>query len=147
MRGRNWLKRSWQGRSEMRVAFVHGINQQDKSSDLIRTEWITALEAGQGMRLANVVPEVPFYGKALANLAEGRRLDQAVAQGLGEASSDEQEFIAAGLEEIARGRGLTDEELGTDVQAVEQGFPHDRRLIALARFFERASPLRGAIAM
>ncbi len=48
----------------MRLVFVHGINQQGKDPEILKSTWIGDLEAGIGRpgALAGVDISMPFYG-------------------------------------------------------------------------------------
>src|ERR1700680_1694531 len=119
----------------MRLVLVHGINQEGKSEDLIKTEWLDALEAGLGQpgAIRGIDVRAPFYGDTLAQ-ASGPRFTGVVAQGQS-ADTDETAFLAAALSEQAQAAGAgarviaaeeraLAEEAGASVAA--QGFPMDR---------------------
>jgi hypothetical protein len=140
----------------MRLVLVHGISQEGKSEDLIKAEWLDALEAGLGQPGATRELEVraPFYGDTLAQ-ASGPRLTGVVAQGQS-ADADETTFLAAALSEQAQAAGAgaraiaaeeraLAEQAGSSVAA--QGSPMDRRLNAILRVIERLSPLHGEVCM
>jgi hypothetical protein len=140
----------------MRLVLVHGINQEGKSEDSIKTEWFDALEAGLGRSGATRALDVraPFYGDSLAQ-ASGPRFTGVIAQGAS-ADTDETTFLAAALSEQAQAAGAgaraiaaeeraLAEEAGAAVAA--QGFPMDRRLNAVLRVIERLSPLHGEVFM
>jgi pimeloyl-ACP methyl ester carboxylesterase len=140
----------------MRLIFVHGINQEGKSEDLIKTEWLDALEAGLGQSGATRKLEIqaPFYGERLAKASEPG-FAGVVAQGAS-ADSDENTFLAAGLSELARAAGagareiaVAERELAEEAGAAvtAQGFPMDRRLNAILRVIEQLSPLHGDVCM
>lgn len=131
----------------MRLVLVHGINQEGKSEDIIRRDWIGALEEalGQPRRFAGVEVVAPFYGDQLAALTDGGALDQAIAQGIAE-DDEERAFVTNGLQQMALDAGLTDDQISAR-QAVEQGFPHDRRFIAIVGLLEGLSPFHGVIAL
>jgi hypothetical protein len=132
----------------MRLVLVHGINQEGKSEEIIRRDWIGALEdaLGQPGRFARAEVLAPFYGEELATLTEGGTLDQAVAQGVAE-DDEERAFVTAGLQQMALDAGLSDNRIAAEEQAVTQGFPHDRRFIAIVRLLEGHSPLHGEVAL
>jgi hypothetical protein len=141
----------------MRLVFVHGINQEGKSEDLIKTEWLDALGVGLGGPAATRALDVraPFYGDALAQ-SSGRRFSGVVAQGAS-ADADETMFLAAALSEQARAAGAgaraiaaeeraLSEETGASV-AAQMSFPMDRRLNAILRVIEKLSTLHGDVCM
>jgi hypothetical protein len=140
----------------MRLVLVHGINQEGKSEDSIKTEWLDTLEAGLGRSSATRALDVraPFYGDTLAQ-SSGPRFTGVVAQGES-ADTDETLFLSAALSEQAQAAGAgaraiaaeeraLAEEAGTPAAA--QGFPMDRRLNAVLRVIERLSPLHGEVCM
>jgi hypothetical protein len=127
----------------MRVIFVHGINQQGKSSVRIRDEWLDAL--GRPSCLAGCALEAPFYGDVLAGLTDGGSGIEAVPQGAPE-SRDERDFALAALEQIVRSYGIGAEAIEAE-QVVAQGPYDDRRLLAIVRVLERMSPLHGSLVL
>ncbi|BAM92700.1 hypothetical protein S58_67330 [Bradyrhizobium oligotrophicum S58] len=131
----------------MRLVLVHGINQEGKSEQIIKEEWLGALEQALGRpgRFDRASVRAPFYGDDLARLTDGGTLGQAIAQGVAE-DDEERAFITAGLQQMALDAGLTDDQISTQ-QTVEQGFPHDRRFIAIVRLLEGLSPFHGEIAL
>src|SRR3954447_17322130 len=124
----------------MRLVLIHGINQEGKSEQIVRDEWLGALEQAllKPGRFDRASVRAPFYGDDLARLTDGGTLGQAIAQGL---AGDDQElaFVTSGLQQMALDAGLTADQISTQ-QAVEQGFPHDRRFIAIVRLLEGVSP-------
>ncbi|WP_085026942.1 hypothetical protein [Ensifer aridi] len=52
----------------MRLVFLHGINQQGKSAEIIRREWTGFL--GNPGDLASIEIAAPFYGDVLASATE-----------------------------------------------------------------------------
>jgi pimeloyl-ACP methyl ester carboxylesterase len=140
----------------MRLVLVHGINQEGKSEDSIRTEWLNALEAGLGRAGVARAFDVraPFYGDILARSA-GPRTGAVVAQGAS-ADIDETIFLAAALTEQAQAAGAGTRQIAAEERALAdeagssvnaQGFPMDRRLNAVLRVIERLSPLHGEVCM
>lgn len=138
-----------------RIVFVHGIHQQGKSTESLRAEWLEALEpalASAGYAGPALVPDVPFYGDRLWELAD-RRGGPAVAQGAGEMPSDEAEFLARSLDEVVEKVDMVDESAVQAEEeklslAVDQGiFGMSRRANAIARVIEAVSPLHGDVAL
>lgn len=140
----------------MRLVLVHGISQEGKSEDLIKTEWLDALEKGLGISSATRGLDVraPFFGDALAQAA-GPRFTGVIAQGQS-ADVDETTFLAAALSEQAQAAGAGAREIAAEERALAdeggssvaaQGFPMDRRLNAILRVIERLSPLHGDLCM
>jgi len=131
----------------MRLVLVHGINQESKTADIIRGEWIGALEGAlqKPGRFAAVTVDIPFFGTILGDLAGAPTPADVIAQGIGE-DDEEREFVLSGLQQIALDAGVTDAQISTE-QAVAQGFPHDRRFIGIIRALERVSPFQGDVAL
>lgn len=132
----------------MRLVLVHGINQEGKSEDAIRTDWIDALEDALGMpgSIERKAVVAPFYGDVLATLTAGGSLDQMVAQGLA-ADDEEAAFVTAGLLQMALDAGLTQEQIASEEQVVAQGLPHDRRFIAILRLLDGLSSTLDGLAL
>ncbi len=138
----------------MRIVFVHGINNQGKSSAKIVDEWLGAL--------AHTVPPsdmakikaceivAPYYGDILhdATVAKTEAGAAPVAQGVAGASTEEAEFYSDALSEMAPAAGVREHDVRAEETApepLEQGFPHNRRLLAVARALEVVSPLQGRL--
>lgn len=138
-----------------RIVLVHGINNEKNSSEAIKRDWIASLKSvaspavAAKLQAADVV--APFYGKVLFDWTEGKgAAPKAVAQAIEEPGSDEAEFYREALEEIAPAAGVSEAQIQQEAVtqgAVEQGLPHDRRLLALVRAIEKVSPFHGAIAL
>lgn len=140
----------------MRLIFIHGINQEGRSEDSIKIEWLDALEAGLGEPGARRSLEVhaPFYGDALAK-ATGPGFTRAIAQGA-TGDSEETTFLAAALSEQAQAVGAGSRQIAEEERALAQeagaavtaqGFPMDRQLNAILRVIEKLSPLHGELCM
>ncbi|KMO29830.1 hypothetical protein [Methylobacterium aquaticum] len=136
----------------MRLILVHGINQQGAGEAVLKDAWLGHLAAGLGRPLGQAEVLVPFYGDRLAALSDGHA-GGAVAQGPGgQTDTGEAGFLAAALTEQAQAAGATAamiaaEERRVPGEAVEEGFPMNRRINALVRVLERASPLHGSVVM
>jgi hypothetical protein len=124
----------------MRVVFLHGINQQGKNSQQIRSDWLSYLANPAFLAGKDVV--APFYGDILAGRVDAGTTEQAIRQGI--ASDDEERaFVANALQQIALDRGLTGDAIVAEEQAVAQGPLDDRRFLAILRLLERILPLQG----
>lgn len=141
----------------MRLVFVHGINQQGKDPEILKSTWIGDLEAGIGRpgALAGVDISMPFYGDILANLS-GVQSSGAIAQGPDSAlNQDLSTFLSDGLAEVAEADGISGADIREEQQraasetptVVEEGFPMSRRINAIVSLLERVSPLRGDLAL
>lgn len=141
-----------------RLVLVHGINQQGKSEEILRKDWLGHLHRGLGRdKVADGLEiAVPFYGDELKRRADG--VDSiAVSQGPdGTPDQDEAAFLAAGLVETAAAAGIGNAAIAAeqrviareaDVVAQEQGFIMNRRFNAIVRLLERVSPLHGTVVM
>jgi hypothetical protein len=135
----------------MRLVLVHGINQQGKSEESLKDDWLRYCEAGLSRPFAGQANALlPFYGDRLAALTDAA--EGAVAQGFASSSSEEASFVADALGEQVQAVGGTREAILREERsvprgAVEQGFPMDRRINAMARVLERLSPLHGNLVM
>jgi len=140
----------------MRLVFVHGINNQGSSTQQIIENWRGALAkvlSPPDLEILNRTEIVaPFYGDVLAeetarNVRAGA---QAIAQGAGDLPDDEKEFYREALEDIAPAAGVTETNIRDAAGAtgpIEQGLPHDRRLLAIVRALETISPLKGSLVL
>lgn len=137
----------------MRLVLVHGINNENSSSQKIIDDWLAALtrtlsaDDMAAVRRADIV--APYYGDILAAATSGQG-PSPIAQSAGDIASDQARFYLESLEEMAKAAGVTE----TDVRAaagitgpVEQSLPHDRRLLGLLRALETISPLKGALVL
>jgi len=135
----------------MRLVLVHGIAQENLSEIIVRENWLYALKQSLGLpqRFEQIEVVAPFYGNVLARHAGTKSLvTHVVKQGIS-ADDEERKFIESGLDEIADAHGITDAQIDAMEQdpVVEQGVPHDRRLIKVAVAIERFSPLHGELAL
>jgi len=95
----------------MRILFIHGRAQGQKSSDILREEWGAALARGlvdAGLSLpAGVAFDHPFYGKTLDDFVDQAKLPQAseiVAMGGSSGDAGFDSFTRSVLQEVdARG--------------------------------------------
>lgn len=138
----------------MRLIFVHGINQQDKSSEALLEEWGKPLrEALARLGLSDAfTAEAPFYGDLLRDATKGH----VTPQGMGDApvTDDEADFLERAMVEIAARAPRVDEGEVAAVAndeimdaTVGQGFPMHRRINAVVRVLERISPFHGEWAL
>jgi hypothetical protein len=135
----------------VRLVLVHGIDQQSKSEIIVREQMLSSIRQtlGKPDLFEGIDVVAPFYGDLLAQQAGTPTIAHVVTQGLAEGDDEEREFIAAGLQQIALDTGVTDAQITAEEQdpVVAQGFPHDRRFIAIVRAIERISPLHGELAL
>ncbi|WP_051165334.1 hypothetical protein [Methyloversatilis universalis] len=140
----------------MRIVLVHGINQEGKSADIIRDEWMGALRrtcskeglADPTIDISRI--DAAFYGDTLLALSAGWVAGQTIALGAEEASDDFDEFSVKALEEMALRMGATREDIeseaATTTVALGAGI-HKKWVKAIARVIERISPFGGTLAM
>lgn len=135
----------------MRLAFVHGIENQNNDAESIRKDWWEALE--RGWQALGLTPrprppiDVGYYGKLLD---EG--LPSQVAE-MGPGDSETATGFSAGLlREYAQVAGLTQAELdaaaaelGIEPEVVAQGIPFQGAIVKFASVLERALPTKGKI--
>ena len=108
----------------MRILFIHGRAQGQKSSDLLRAEWGAALTRGlddAGLSLpGGIAFDHPFYGKTLDAFVEKAKLRQAsdiVAMGGGSGDAGFDSFTRSVLQEIdARGE-ISEDEVRAQMEA------------------------------
>lgn len=141
-----------------RLVLVHGINQQGKSEELLRKDWVGVLCRGLGKAgaLDKLDIAVPFYGDVLKRLSDGGDV-MAVSQGPdGKPDADEAAFLASALMETASEAGIGSAAIAAEQRALaresgdlaqEQGFVMNRRFNAIVRLLERVSPLHGQLVM
>jgi hypothetical protein len=133
----------------MRLALVHGINNERSSAAEIEAKWMGALRSSwkrAGLdEPPNLTVETAFYGDKLAELAEVTR--GAVTAGLDQTVTSVPPEL---IREYAYGIGVTDADVeaallssGTESYSVAAGVPHERWVIALATAIERVSPFQG----
>jgi pimeloyl-ACP methyl ester carboxylesterase len=136
----------------MRIVLVHGINNQGSSEQAIIDEWLAALSHSLSsadmakLRRAEIV--APYYGDVLydATRSESKAGPEPVAQSAAAVGSDEAVFYRAMLEDMAPAAGVTEADIRAQAatnEAIEQGLPHDRRLLAVLRALEKVSPFHG----
>lgn len=139
----------------MRMIFVHGINQQGKSSQKILDEWLSSLHATYATLghdpLSNLSRiEAAFYGDTLEQLSSVKLKSEAIALGAEEAPEDFDEFAVDALKEMALRMGVTEAQIEAEVSetAITQGAgPHKKLLKAIARVIETVSPFHGTLAL
>jgi hypothetical protein len=133
----------------MRLALVHGINNEHSSSAEIERTWMAALRSSWQLagldEPRNLTVETAFYGDKLAQMAEGP--SGAVTAGADQVLGS---IPASLIQEYATGIGVSDADVeaallasGVEINAVRAGFPHERWVIAVATAIERRSPFQG----
>lgn len=139
----------------MRMILIHGINQQDKSAQVIHDHWVGLLRSSYALhgpdpldKLSRI--DAAFYGKTLYELSSAKVTSQAIALGAEEAPDDFDEFAVDALKEMALRMGATEaqiqDEAATTVVAQGAGL-HKKWVKAIARVVERVSPLGGTLAL
>lgn len=139
----------------MRLVLVHGISNEGKSAAIIINDWLGVLRqtlpqsAYTAIARAEIV--APYYGDALAEATRSTVGAGPIALAAGQVSDDEAAFYEQALEDIAPAAGVSETDVriaaGLGEAPIEQGLPHDRRLLALVRAIEVVSPLHGALAL
>ena len=135
----------------MRLVFVHGIDNQGRSEQIVIDEWLNALSFALSpadmakLRQAEIV--APYYGDVLyqAVVGESQAGPEPIAQSA-VVDGDEAKFYLEALQEMAPAAGVTQADILAEApagEAIEQGLPHNRRLIAVFRALERISPFHG----
>lgn len=135
----------------MRLVFVHGINQNGKSSDQIKKEWCNALsESELGSKiLENYEVTAPFYGNLLVENTDR-------SKGTEDYEQEEIEFKNLLANDMAtyllehgtpKTRNIINSNYFENSDEVEKGFPHNQLFVKFARTVQKVSPFRGEIAM
>jgi len=133
----------------MRLAFVHGINNQGNTKQEIEDSWWGTLEktwADMGLPTKSKPPiSTAYYADILADAAD--KGNDAIPMGATEASTG---YALQFLKEYAEAAGVTQEELnaaadkaGISREAVAQGFPHEGWIIDFATLLEEILPDKG----
>jgi hypothetical protein len=134
----------------VRIAFIHGINNESQTADTIRSSWQASLEsAWEKLNLRRPDPpviDVAYYARTLAT-ASIRSNDAGTAMGTGAASTSDAINL---LRAYAEAANVTETELaaaadrqGVPREAVEQGVPHEGWVIAFAGLLEAILPDKG----
>lgn len=143
----------------MRLVLVHGINNENKSSQRIIDDWLAALDAVLGpqemaaVRGAEIV--APYYGDVLYEHTSSQVTagPQAVLMGPGaiatsgeQPSQEEAGFYREALRDLALASGVTEDDIraqSATTEPIEQSLPNDRRFLAILRALEAVAPLKG----
>lgn len=134
----------------MRLAFVHGINNEKNTPDSIREAWWTAIE--EGWHDLGLTPktrpeiDVGYYGKVLADAVSGRKPDAVAQGGTAESHAAALEFLrtyqkAANISDEELARAL-EETTGRPPEVVEQGRLMEF-LVDVAATLEKIVPDKG----
>lgn len=131
----------------MRMAFIHGINNEANTARMIEDAWWDAIR--EGWKSAGL-PDKPKPGIAVgyyADLLAGTTASKAVEMGSGAVSTG---LAASLLQEYADAAGVTEAELeqaaaalGLPPEAVEQGVPHEGWVVGFASALEHILPTKG----
>ena len=139
----------------MKIIYVHGINNEDNTSDVIINDWTEALLAGcntHGLSFPSGVRiEAAFYGDVLAKATDdwGKSTGRATTMS---ASEPEENTVSADhgafYQEFQRALGLSDEELKQFLSENEVASPmaagfHKKWLKAITRALEKVLPTKG----
>lgn len=133
----------------MRLAFIHGINNERQTPVSIESVWWEALERGRNAAGLAPKPRPEITVAYYADLLAGLTISAAVEMGPSAASTG----LAVGLlQEYADAAGVTEDELamvaaemGLPREAVAQGVPHEGWIIAFASVLERLLPTKGKL--
>lgn len=141
----------------MRMILIHGINQEEKSSVIIRDQWVSTLNETYAKCRDGDSPlgglkriDAAFYGDLLAKFAAAGVTDEAIALGNDERSDGLAEFGTAALEQMAARIGVTEQQIQAELgpQAIAHGAGYNKAWIkAIARAIERVSPWKGTLAL
>lgn len=133
----------------MRLAFVHGINNESETTASIEQAWWEALVRGWDAAGLPLKQRPNITAAYYADLLTGSTKSNAVEMGASAVSTG----LAVGLlQEYAEAANVTDAELASaaadmelPVEAVEQGVPHEGWIVSFASALERALPTKGKV--
>jgi hypothetical protein len=136
----------------MKIVYVHGIAQEQRSAAELQVEWDAALKtslAKASLAWPGAASSVvPFYGRILADRTA--EVDKQAAHGLiprGGSESEDQEMLAfyeAFLTEIATARNVDLTRLvGADGRPVARGVQNHPWVVALLRRLNKFGPVAG----
>jgi hypothetical protein len=133
----------------MRLAFVHGINNELETPASIEKTWWEALQRGWNAAGLAAKPRPDISVGYYADLLAGTTTSVAVEMGPGGISTG----LAVGLlQEYADAAGVSDAELaavaaemGLPAEAVAQGAPHEGWIVNFASVLERILPTKGKL--
>jgi hypothetical protein len=133
----------------MRLAFVHGINNEHETPASIEQTWWDALARGWDAARLAPKPRPDISVGYYADLLAGTTKSVAVEMG----SSTVSTGLAVGLlQEYAEAADVTDDELaavaaemGLPAEAVAQGVPHEGWIVSFAAALERIIPSKGKL--
>lgn len=104
-----------------RILFIHGRSQENKSSDILRGEWMPALHRGLAAASVTLPAELeydfPFYGKTLFDYAEfmDAPLDDEIKQKGGEVEDKNYlKFRSEMFEAIRERAGISEEQVNEE---------------------------------
>jgi hypothetical protein len=131
----------------MRLAFVHGINNELETPASIEKTWWEALERGWQAAGLAAKPRPDISVGYYADLLAGLTISVAVEMGPGGISTG---LAASLLQEYADAAGVTGDELaaaaaemGLPAEAVAQDMPHEGWIVNFASLLERVLPTKG----
>ena len=131
----------------MRLAFVHGINNEHNTSNSIIRDWWDALQKGWIAASLRAKPQPDIVAPYYANLLSGATQSAAIEMGPSGPSTG---LAGALLQEYADRAGVTQEEIaaaaaemGLPSDAVDQGVPHVGWIVRFASVLENILPSKG----
>lgn len=133
----------------MKLIFVHGINQDGKNSEQIKSEWSQAIrETSVGSKVLDDYDIVaPFYGDMLtSDLTKGPEdMEPAEVEFMNELANDMAGYLCETGD--AQTRHVMNTEYFEETYETERGFPHNQLFLKFARAIQNISPKRGTVAM
>ncbi|HVS00963.1 MAG TPA: alpha/beta hydrolase [Thermoanaerobaculia bacterium] len=110
------------------LVLVHGRAQEHKDSVALKKEWLDTFREGLGKSgLELPIPEdrvrFPYYGQTLFDLVAGVALDKVAEVVVRGSEEDPQlrEFMMDVLDEVLTRKGITDEEVQAEAEAITRG--------------------------
>lgn len=140
----------------MNLILVHGINNQENSSESIIEDWLESIReaAGKDKEWAKKIKKhsmAPFYGKKLSQLSD-KKLVEATAQGTASIKDNTQKVFEEAIQKLEAGDSISDIvsffEYETPNSAVAMGKGiHKKWIKHAARVIQKLSPMNGKLAL
>ncbi len=144
----------------MNVLMIHGIKQEDSTSEDLLDKWEDTLLGASAKLLTGTDIQFPYYGKILAKWANGGG-DKVVSMsasptsnpvGVNGGDADELQFIHDSLIQVAKANKISKKQIeDAEAQVGENHATMDnffyRSLNALLRLIEDVSPAKGSYAL
>jgi hypothetical protein len=134
----------------MRLAFIHGINNEHETAETIERAWWEAILRGWTAADLAHKPKPPISVAYYADILAGTTVSAAAEMGTPSAASTG--LAVDLLREYKDAAGITDAEIdaaaaeaGLPPEAIEQGVPHEGWIVGVASVLERILPTKGKL--